>query len=114
MAIWLTAIKKLIRKVIEGVKDIRDFISPIKEMDVYERRDVVRESYLEAQREYTEGMKRLPREKWAKFDGMVNDLIELRDYDYDSAVEEVKFMLRTDPIDLDDEQIEFLRKHDTP
>jgi len=110
----LSGIWKFLKTVRKTITSIRKTSAFVKDLSITERRELVRESYLEVQKQYTEAMKQLPRPKWEKFDTMVNDLIDKYDYDYDTAIDELKYMLETDEIDLDEGYIEFLREHDTP
>lgn len=111
---YLTYIKGLLRKVIRVVKGVRKITHEIKELTIEQQVEVKRLEFEAFQKEYNELQKRTPRAKWEKFDTMVNDLIDEYDYDRVSAVEELKYMLKTDEIDLDEEYIDFLREHDTP
>lgn len=107
-------IKELLRTVITNIKSIRKTTKEISDKTITEQIEVKRLEYESWQKEYNETQKLIPREKFEKFDTMVNDLIDEYDYDRASALEELKYMLRTDEIDLDEEYIDFLRDHDTP
>jgi len=106
----LGTIKYFMRKVINKVVGIRKYTKPVKELTTAEKIDVVHAEFEAWQESYNISQKRVPREKWKVFDTMVNDLIDQYDYDYNTAVDEVKFMLKTDPIDLDEGYQDFLEQ----
>ena len=109
----LSYISKLIRGVITNVKSARKITHEITELSIKEQIELKNVEFEAWQKDYNELQKRTPREKWEKFDTMVNDLIDEYDYDYTTATEELRYMLETDEIDLDEEYIDFLREHDT-
>jgi len=110
----LGSIWKALKNVYESVKSIRFVLKPIKESVIERQIEPYLSDYEVFQKEYNLSQKRALRPDWEKFDTMVNDLIDEYDYDYNSAVDELKYMLETDEIDLDEGYIEFLREHDTP
>ena len=110
----LRYIKDLLRRVIGDIKSIRKITHVVSKLSISKQIEVKRIEYESWQKDYNELQKRTPRAKWEKFDTMVNDLIDEYDYDRVTAIEELKFMLKTDEIDLDEEYIDFLRDHDTP
>lgn len=110
----LGRISRMIRTAINNVKSLRKITHEISQLSITEQIELKRIEYEQWQLEYNELQKRTPREKFEKFDTMVNDLIDEYDYDYISATEELRYMLETDEIDLDEDYIEFLRDHDTP
>ncbi|HEC40884.1 hypothetical protein LCGC14_0876610 [marine sediment metagenome] len=107
-------IKELLRTAINSIKSIRKTTHEIVKLSITEQIEIVDIADVAWQKDYNETQKRIPREKWAKFDAMVNDFIDQWDMDRTSSLEEVKFMLRTDPIDLPEDYLDFLRDFDTP
>ena len=110
----LGAIWDMIKDVVQDIIGIRKEIKPVKELTTLEKIEPYYSAYEQFQKEYNKLQKTARRKKWYKFDNMVNELIDEFDYDYDMAVKELKYMLETDEIDLDEGYIDFLREHDTP
>ena len=104
----LSYISDLLRKVIENVKSIRKATVPIKEKTILEQIEPYYSSYEEFQKDYNISQMRAPREKFKVFDTMVNDYIEQYDMSYTEAVEEVRYMLKTDMIDLEEGYQDFM------
>ena len=106
-------ISKLIRDVIDTVKTIRKIGAVVKELTTAEQIEIKYVEFEQFQKDFNISQTRVPREMFEKFDGMVNDYIMEYDMPYAESVEEVRYMLKTDEIDLDEDYIEFLREHDT-
>lgn len=107
-------ISKLLREAIDIVKTIRKVAVVVKELTTAERIEIKYVEFEAFQKDFNISQTRVPREMFEKFDGMVNDYIMNYDMPYAEAVEEVRYMLKTDKIDLEEDYIEFLRDHDTP
>ncbi len=107
-------ISGLMRQAINTVKTIRKIGRVVKELTTAEQIQIKYVEFEQFQKDFNISQTRDPREAFEKFDGMVNDYINQYDMPYNEAVEEVKYMLETDIIDLEEDYIEFLREHDTP
>lgn len=101
-------ISDLLRKVIENIKSVRKAIVPIKEKTVLEQIEPYYSDYEAFQKDYNISQMRAPREKFKVFDTMVNRYIDEYDMSYTEAVEEVRYMLKTDTIDLEEGYQDFM------
>lgn len=107
-------VSKLLRAAINTVKTIRKIGAEVKELSTAGQIEIKYVEFEQFQKDFNISQTRVPREMFEKFDGMVNDYIMEYDMPYAEAVEEVRYMLKTDRIDLEEGYIEFLRDHDTP
>ncbi len=107
-------ISGLLRNAINVVKTIRKVGRVVKELTTVEQIEIKYVEFEQFQKDFNISQTRDAREMFEKFDGMVNDYIMEYDMPYNEAVEEVRYMLKTDEIDLEEDYIEFLREHDTP